>query len=183
MDDDQNKLLNQATTQIKGFGFQLQQSIESNNLSEVLTHSGSLISELKSPFLYPKTYYDLYMQVFDHLSRLESYFQDYSQQTSKISELYDKVQHITSILPRLYLLVTVGSVFITTAEISAKDMLTDLMDMVKGVHHPIRGLFLRYYLNKMCKNKLPDLLSDPSKGNVSDSIEFLLSNFSEMCRL
>ena len=88
MDDDQNKLLNQATTQIKGFGFQLQQSIESNNLSEVLTHSVSLISELKSPFLYPKTYYDLYMQVFDQLSRLESYFMQAYRREGKISELF-----------------------------------------------------------------------------------------------
>ena len=103
--------------------------------------------------------------------------------TGKISELFNKVQHVTTILPRLYLLVTVGSVYINTNEISAKDMLKDLMEMVKGVQHPIRGLFLRYYLNKMCKDKLPDSLSDISKGEVTDSIEFLLNNFSEMCRL
>lgn len=28
--------------------------------------------------------------------------------------------------------------------------------MIKGVQHPIRGLFLRYYLLKTMKEKLPD---------------------------
>ena len=183
MDDDQEKLLEQATNVVKTAGFQMQRAFDSNNTPDVIKHAVDLISELKTSLMSPKTYYELYQQVFDQLSRLESYFMQEYRRNGKISELFVKVQHVTSILPRLYLLVTVGSVYINTNEISAKDMLKDLMEMVKGVQHPIRGLFLRYYLNKMCKDKLPDSLSDASKGDVTDSIEFLLNNFSEMCRL
>lgn len=183
MDDDQEKLLEQSSQVVKSSGYQMQKSSDTNNTPDVIKHAVDLISELKSSSMSPKTYYELYMQVFDHLSRLESYFMQEYRRNGKISELFEKVQHVTSILPRLYLLITVGSVYINTNEISAKDMLKDLMEMVKGVQHPIRGLFLRYYLNKMCKDKLPDSLSDSNKGDVTDSIDFLLNNFSEMCRL
>ena len=183
MDDDQEKLLEQASNVVKTSSFQMLKAFDTNNTPDVIKHAVDLISELKSSVLSPKSYYDLYMRVFDQLSRLESYFMQEYRRSGNISELFNKVQHVTSIVPRLYLLVTVGSVYINTNEISAKDMLKDLMEMVKGVQHPIRGLFLRYYLNKMCKDKLPDSLSDASKGDVSDSVDFLLNNFSEMCRL
>mmetsp|Transcript_3112 Transcript_3112/g.1825 ORF Transcript_3112/g.1825 Transcript_3112/m.1825 type:complete len:123 (-) Transcript_3112:575-943(-) len=57
--------------------------------------------------------------------------------------------------------------------------------MTKGVQHPTRGLFLRYYLNKCCKDKLPDIGNEYEAEGVSvdDSIEFLLTNLSEMNRL
>jgi vacuolar protein sorting-associated protein 35 len=183
MDDDQEKLLQQASNIVKNSGFAMQRSFDSNSLSEVLKHSVDLISELKTSSMGPKTYYELYMQVFDQLSRLESYFMQEYRKSGKIGEMFEKVQHVQAILPRLYLLVAVGSVYINTGEVTAKDMLKDLMEMVKGVQHPIRGLFLRYYLNKMSKDKLPDLHTDQTRGTVDDSIEFLLNNFSEMCRL
>ena len=46
-----------------------------------------------------------------------------------------------------------------TKEAAVKLILSDLLDMVKGVQQPTRGLFLRYYLLKMMKDILPD------KGN------------------
>ena len=49
--------------------------------------------------------------------------------------------------------------------------------MVKGVQQPIRGLFLRYYLLKMMKDKLPDSGSEyegAESGDVNDAVEFIL---------
>lgn len=77
-----------------------------------------------------------------------------------MQSLYESVQHATSVIPRLYLLITVGAVYIETHEISAKEIISDLLEMVKGVQHPMRGLFLRYYLLKMIKEKLPDINND-----------------------
>jgi hypothetical protein len=54
------------------------------------------------------------------------------------------VQHAGNILPRLYLLITVGAVYIKSKEGAAKDVLKDLVEMSKGVQQPIHGLFLRY---------------------------------------
>lgn len=79
-----------------------------------------------------------------------------------------------------------GSAYIKTKEAPVKLILKDLLDMVKGVQQPIRGLFLRYYLLKMMKDKLPDLGSEyegTENGNVHDAIEFILTNMSEMNRL
>lgn len=59
-----------------------------------------------------------------------------------------------------YLLITVGSVYIQSREESASSILRDLVEMVKGVQNPIRGLFLRNYLSHMTRDKLPDLGSD-----------------------
>mmetsp|Transcript_25612 Transcript_25612/g.4296 ORF Transcript_25612/g.4296 Transcript_25612/m.4296 type:complete len:115 (+) Transcript_25612:415-759(+) len=49
----------------------------------------------------------------------------------------------------------------------------------------MRGLFIRYYLNKLCRDKLPDTGNqyEGSGGTVDDSIDFLLANLGEMNRL
>jgi vacuolar protein sorting-associated protein 35 len=41
-------------------------------------------------------------------------------------------------------------------EVSAKEVLKDLVELCSGVQHPTRGLFLRNYLSEMTKDKLPD---------------------------
>ena len=64
-----------------------------------------------------------------------------------VSELYEQVQSCGMVLPRLYLLITVGSVYIKSRQAPAKDILKDLVEMSKGVQHPMRGLFLRNYLS------------------------------------
>lgn len=49
-----------------------------------------------------------------------------------------------------YLMCTVGSVYIKSKQGSSKVILTDLVEMCKGVQHPTRGLFLRSYLAQVC---------------------------------
>jgi len=55
-----------------------------------------------------------------------------------------------------YLLITVGVVYIKNNELSRRDILKDLVEMCRGVQHPLRGLFLRNYLLQCTKNILPD---------------------------
>lgn len=59
-----------------------------------------------------------------------------------------------------YLLCTVGSVYIKSKEAPAKDVLKDLVEMCRGIQHPIRGLFLRSYLSQVSRDKLPDIGSE-----------------------
>jgi len=59
-----------------------------------------------------------------------------------------------------YLLCTVGSVYIKSKEVPAKDILRDLVEMCRAVQHPVRGLFLRSYLCQVTRDKLPDLGSE-----------------------
>lgn len=49
-----------------------------------------------------------------------------------MADLYESVQHAGNIIPRLYLLITVGSAYIKTKEAPSKQILNDLLDMVKG---------------------------------------------------
>ena len=67
-----------------------------------------------------------------------------------------------------------------------KEILKDLVEMCRGVQHPIRGLFLRNFLITMTKELLPDTpVGDDSNpaGNVSDAIELIMENFCEMNKL
>lgn len=59
-----------------------------------------------------------------------------------------------------YLLITVGVVYIKGKEASTKDLLKDLVEMCRGVQHPLRGLFLRNYLLQSTRNMLPDVEDD-----------------------
>ena len=80
---------------------------------------------------------------------------------------------------------TVGSVYIRSKEAPAKDVLKDLVEMCRGVQHPMRGLFLRSYLSQLSKDKLPDSDNqyEGAGGTVRDSIDFILQNFTEMNKL
>jgi vacuolar protein sorting-associated protein 35 len=77
------------------------------------------------------------MSVTDELRRLESYFEDEDQKDQKgqggrsVVELYENVQHAGNIIPRLYLLITVASVYIKSKRAPAKDILFDLVELCR----------------------------------------------------
>ncbi|CAI0380407.1 unnamed protein product [Linum tenue] len=96
------------------------------------------------------------MRAFDEMRKLEMFFKDESRHGVSVVDLYELVHHAGNILPRLYLLCTVGSVYMKTKEAPPKDVLKDLVEMCKGVQHPVRGLFLRSYLVQVSRDKLPD---------------------------
>ncbi len=89
----------------------------------------------------PKNYYEVYMDVTNELRDLETFFEEEDKNDSRsIVELYEHVQHAGNILPRLYLLITVGSVYIKTKKAPAKDILFDLVELCRGVQHPMRSV-------------------------------------------
>lgn len=73
------------------------------------------------------------MVIFDELGVLESHFIEEQKKGRKMADLYESVQHAGNIIPRLYLLITVGSAYVKTGEAPVKLILRDLLDMVKGV--------------------------------------------------
>ena len=100
------------------------------------------------------------MLAFQELQHLLAFFSDKSRHGRRFSDLYETVQHAGNIIPRLYLLITVGVAFIKSKEAPAADILRDLTELSKGVQHPMRGLFLRFYLIQLCRDVLPDKGSD-----------------------
>lgn len=100
-------------------------------------------------------------------------------------DVYEAVQHAPEIIPRIYLLITAGSVYIQSHEVGSEKILDDIISMMKAVQNPLRGLFLRYYFLKMCKDRLPDTGSEyESQGRgVKEAIETIHINLKESTNL
>jgi hypothetical protein len=160
---------------------------ERNDLKDLLRHAAVMLGELRTGSLTPKAYYELYMSVFDHLGTLEAFFSAAVRAGTPAADLYEAVQHAGNVLPRLYLMVTAGSVYIRSGQASSKDVLVDLMDYVKGVQHPMRGLFVRYYLVQRMKDKLAPAAAGGADAATTTTaryaIDFLTANLVEMNRL
>lgn len=122
------------------------------------------------------------MAVFDALRHLSVYLRE-SHPVNHLADLYELVQYAGNIVPRLYLMITVGTVYMAIEDAPVKEIMKDMMEMSRGVQHPIRGLFLRYYLSGQARDHLPTGNGDGPEGNLQDSISFILTNFVEMNKL
>lgn len=122
------------------------------------------------------------MAVFDALRYLSVHLRE-NHPVNHLADLYELVQYAGNIIPRLYLMITVGTAYMSIAEAPVKELMKDMMDMSRGVQHPIRGLFLRYYMSGQARDFLPTGDSDGPEGNLNDSINFILTNFVEMNKL
>ncbi|GAV62207.1 Vps35 domain-containing protein [Cephalotus follicularis] len=183
--EDEEKWLAAGIAGLQQNAFFMHRALDSNNLRDALKYSAQMLSELRTSKLSPHKYYELYMRAFDELRKLEIFFKEEARRGCSIIDLYELVQHAGNILPRLYLLCTVGSVYIKSKEAPAKDVLKDLVEMCRGIQHPVRGLFLRSYLSQVSRDKLPDIGSEyeGDADTVMDAVEFVLQNFTEMNKL
>ncbi|TPX35519.1 hypothetical protein SmJEL517_g02033 [Synchytrium microbalum] len=230
--EDQGKALEEALNVVKVQAFHMKRCLDNNKLMDALKHTSTMLSELRTSSLTPKNYYELYMAIFDELRHLTTYLYDaHMSKRHHLSDLYELVQYAGNIVPRLYLMITVGSVYMrvskeiipstpgtpnpnmplpkvngfkgedgtdTTLPEGAgpnsktmddddtppiKELMKDMLEMARGVQHPTRGLFLRYYLSGMTRDYLPDYTFDGPHGTIRDSIHFILQNFIEMNKL
>eukprot|EP01042_Synura_sphagnicola_P033558 gene33558-43091_t len=184
-EDEQTRILEDSFKEIQKQSFFMKRAMDSDSLKLALDHATEMLRELRTGLLTPKNYYELYMKIMDELREFEEYLQTLQRSGRSMVEIYERVQCCAAIVPRLYLLCCVGGVYITSKEAPAKDILKDIIEMIKGVQHPMRGLFLRHYLTQVSKNRLPDVGSpyEGIGGNVHDAISFLLKNFTEANRL
>ncbi|CAG9570849.1 unnamed protein product [Danaus chrysippus] len=183
--EEQEKLLEEALSNVKFQAFQMKRCLDKSKLMDALKHASTMLGELRTSLLSPKSYYELYMAITDELRHLELYLLEEFQKGRKVADLYELVQYAGNIVPRLYLLITVGLVYIKTNTNLRRDLLKDLVEMCRGVQHPLRGLFLRNYLLQCTRNVLPDTVEaeNENEGNVRDAIDFVLMNFAEMNKL
>ncbi|KAG9079780.1 Vacuolar protein sorting-associated protein 35 [Ceratobasidium sp. 370] len=124
------------------------------------------------------------MAVFDALRHVSNYLLDaHTSGKHHLADLYELVQYAGNIVPRLYLMITVGSVYMSIPDAPVKEIMKDMMEMSRGVQHPTRGLFLRHYLSGQTRDHLPIGDSQTQAGNLHDSIAFVLTNFIEMNKL
>ncbi|KAF9073999.1 vacuolar protein sorting-associated protein 35 [Rhodocollybia butyracea] len=181
---EEGKLLSEALNAVKIQFQQMRKNLELDQLMDALKSASLMLAELRTSSLSPKQYYELYMAVFDALRHLSNFLYDaHTQGKHHLADLYELVQYAGNIIPRLYLMITVGSVYMSIPEAPVKEIMKDMMEMSRGVLHPIRGLFLRHYLSGQTRDHLP-VGDDPGPlGNLQDSISFVLTNFVEMNKL
>lgn len=96
------------------------------------------------------------MSIFDAMRHLTAFLTEaHTAGRHHLADLYELVQYAGNIVPRLYLMITVGSAYMSMPEAPVREIMRDMMEMTRGVQHPIRGLFLRYYLSSMTRDHLP----------------------------
>jgi vacuolar protein sorting-associated protein 35 len=150
---------------------------------DALKSASLMLAELRTSSLSPKQYYELCelllrsnvtaseqsdadMAVFDALRYLSNYlYEAHTQSRHHLADLYELVQYAGNIIPRLYLMITVGSVYMSIPDAPVKEIMKDMMEMSRGVLHPIRGLFLRHYLSGQTRDHLPVGL-EPGYGSL-----------------
>ncbi|KAI0063085.1 vacuolar protein sorting-associated protein 35 [Artomyces pyxidatus] len=181
---EEGKLLSEALSTVKIQVQQMKRHLELDQLMDALKSASLMLAELRTSSLSPKQYYELYMAVFDALRHLTNYLYDaHTSSRHHLADLYELVQYAGNIVPRLYLMITVGSVYMSVPDAPVKEIMKDMMEMARGVLHPIRGLFLRHYLSGQTRDHLPVGTDAGPGGNLQDSISFVLTNFIEMNKL
>ncbi|KAK8085557.1 vacuolar protein sorting-associated protein 35 [Apiospora hydei] len=181
--EDQARLLEDALIAVRQQTVLMRKCLDTpSKLMDALKCCSTLVSELRTSSLGPKQYYELYMAVFDALRYLSVHLKE-NHPHNHLADLYELVQYAGNIVPRLYLMMTVGTAYMAIPEAPVKELMKDMMDMSRGVQHPIRGLFLRYFLSGQARDFLPTGEGDGPEGNLQDSINFILTNFVEMNKL
>ncbi|KAJ1665590.1 retromer complex subunit Vps35 [Coemansia sp. RSA 1813] len=208
--DEQARLLDDSLQAIKMQAFQMKRCIDNDRLMDGLKHCSTMLNELRTSSLTPKNYYELYLATFDALQYLIGALRvAHLSGKSHLADMYELVQYAGSIVPRLYLMITIGSAYMslgvpssgsspedtgnaqdsneansdTEEVVPVREIMMDMLEMTRGVQHPTRGLFLRYYLGQVTKDYLPLGNSDGPEGNLQDSTHFILTNFVEMNKL
>ncbi|QLG71437.1 hypothetical protein HG535_0B04790 [Zygotorulaspora mrakii] len=171
-----SETLEQAISTVKHQAVQMQRCLQQRKLMDALKYASIMLTELRKPDLSPKQYYELYILIFDSLSILSSYLVENHPKGHHLADLYELVQYAGNVIPRLYLMITVGTSYLKCPDSPREEILKDMIEMCRGVQNPIRGLFLRYYLSQRTKNLLPP---DLFEFNAN----FVITNFIEMNKL
>ena len=185
MNEEKDLNLEKGLKKIKEQSFHINSAIEKNNLRQCLREAFTMLCELRTEELSPKNYYNLYISVVDVMLNLKNYMIEEINRGRRLIDLYDDVQQAQYVIPRFYLMITVGSIYIEKDPRSTKIIIYDMLGLVKSVQNPIKGLFLRNYLLKMIKDKLPDKDNVYLREGASfeDSLKFIIENMEEMNRL
>ena len=170
----------QAISNIKQQTVLMQRSLNNRKLMDALKFTSAMLTELRNPRLQPKQYYELYIQIFDSLTILSAYLVENHSNGHHLADLYELVQYAGNVVPRLYLMITVGTSYLKIPESPREEILKDMIEMCRGVQNPIRGLFLRYYLSQRTKQLL---LPGDDKDAIEFNSQFIITNFIEMNKL
>lgn len=182
MNDDQDIELEKCFIRVKEVSDDIHTAINNNDLPLLLNKAYIMLSELRTSSLNPKYYNKLYNEIYDEMQFVQNFIKNSIYSGRKPKRLYEATQQASLLIPRLFLQIVTGVVYIETEPRMCCDIMFDLIQMIKGVQHPIRGFFIRYFLLKTIKDVLPDKGNKYESSNISfeDSLSFLFENLEEM---
>lgn len=182
----ENQILVSSLSTIRQQSRLMRENLTQGRLMQALKNCLNFLNELRSLAFSPKEYYELYMAVFDALDVLAAHLlqsnkskQEKNKHAPFLTDLYELVQYSGNIVPRLYLMIVIGTSCMALKNAATKDIMKDMIEMCRGVQHPVRGLFLRHYLCQRTK----DLLPLENMADFDDTVDFLVANFVEMNKL
>ncbi|EDO18517.1 hypothetical protein Kpol_2001p18 [Vanderwaltozyma polyspora DSM 70294] len=176
--------MDETITLIRQESILLQRLLERDNLIQAINHAVKAISFLRSDDYKLNEYYEIYLLIQDRCFKpLSDYLiKGHTSNKFHLNDVYDTVQYVGNVLPRLYLLVVVGTCYASIDDAPTSEILKDLVEMCRGVQSSIRGMFLRQYLSD---NILPFFIDSKYSGRVDQltKCQLTLENFKEMNKL
>ena len=161
----------------------IKQSMKDKNFSKCILDTAGLLSILKINVLIPSNYYLLFTDICDIIEEtIEYYIREKTLRGIKIKYIYDSVQQSQFLIPRLYLMIISGSIYLEQSPLKYREILYDLINIVKCEQNPLRAFWLRYFLYKYIKDKLPIKNGEYMNNNdyyfdyMKISINFLMEN-------
>ena len=182
---DEEMALDSALKNIRRQNYHIMLEIERNNLRFILKQAFTLLCELRTNLLTPKFYYTLFKQVEIELEPIYNYMKLEISRGREAWDIYESVQQCRYVIPRLYLLILSGAIYIEKEPEMCKEISEDLLEQMKEAQSPLRAMFVRYYLAKMMRGRLPDGENNAKKnggGSINDTILFFIKNLEEMNR-
>ena len=159
----------------------------SKNISKCFLDTASLLSLLKIDVLTPSNYYLLYKDVIDLLQEtIEYYIRDNVSKGIRIKYIYESIQQSQYLIPRIYLMIVCGSIYLELYPLKFNEIIFDLLNAVKCIQNPLRGFWVRYFLFKNLKNILPIKIGEYIYNEEyfylyrKISLYFLITNLEEM---
>ena len=183
---DQEKAVDIAIKNVQCQAYQIYLTIEKNNLRFCLKKTKLMLNELRTDLLDAKSYFQLYTTIFTEMKKVENFMKLEIGRGRRPEEIYESVQQCEFVIPRLYLSIIAASVYIEKCPSKCKEILEELLEQVKCSQNPLRGIFTRYFLLQIIKDKLPDndnIYVKEKGGNFQETIFFLIKNMEEINRL
>ena len=167
---DEKQLLENLFKHVKMTSMKMNNAIDRNDMRQVLKLSVDIINALKTNFKTPSYYNQLFLNVIEELLPLDKYFREEVKRGRRIKEFYEAVQQCITVLPRMYLMIITGNIYIENCPNDQKEIICEIMKMANGVQHPLRGFYTRYFILKTLKDNFND-------------IDSILTNIKEMNKL
>ena len=146
---DQELVLDSALKNVRRQNYFIMLEIERNNLRFCLKQAFTLLCELRTEYLNPKNYQILYNSVVNELIPIQKYMNEEISYGREPWDIYESVQQCRYVIPRLYLAIISGAVYIEHSPEKCKEISDDLLDLVKEAQSPLRTIFVRYFLTKV----------------------------------